>query len=101
MRAGGSCAGEWAVPFPAVPRHGRSVAVAWTVLSAQDRQASLGHPEQLLLGHGVSLVGDPKYQPSPSVPDTWLTYTPRPGRSLWAGSDGARAIAWSGGHGRR
>jgi hypothetical protein len=57
----------------AVPRHGRSVAVAWTVLSAQDRQASLGHPEQLLLGHGVSLVGDPKYQPSPSVPDTWLT----------------------------
>jgi hypothetical protein len=34
----------------------------------QDRQASLGHPGQLLLGHGVSsLVGDPKCQPSPSV----------------------------------
>jgi hypothetical protein len=37
---------------------------------AKDRQASLGHPEQLLLGHGVSfLVGDPECQPSPSVPD--------------------------------
>jgi hypothetical protein len=36
---------------------------------AQDRQASLGHPGQLLLGHGVSsLVGDPECQPSPSVP---------------------------------
>ena len=37
---------------------------------AQDRQASLGHPGQLLLGHGVSsLVGNPKCPPSPSVPD--------------------------------
>jgi hypothetical protein len=36
---------------------------------AQDRQATIGHPEQLLLGHGVSsLVGDPECQPSPSVP---------------------------------
>jgi hypothetical protein len=36
---------------------------------AQDRQAPLGHPGQLLLGHGVSsLVGDPECQPSPSVP---------------------------------
>jgi hypothetical protein len=36
---------------------------------AQDRQATLGHPEQLLLGHRVSfLVGDPECQPSPSVP---------------------------------
>jgi hypothetical protein len=44
--------------------------VAGDLLSvAQDGQASLGHPEQLLLGHGVSsLVGDPKCQPSPSVP---------------------------------
>jgi hypothetical protein len=44
--------------------------VAGDLLSmAQDRQASLGHPGQLLLGHGVSsLVGDPKCQPSPSVP---------------------------------
>jgi hypothetical protein len=44
--------------------------VAGDLLSmAQDRQASLGHPEQLLLGHGVSsLVGDPECQPSPSVP---------------------------------
>jgi transposase InsO family protein len=39
----------------------------------QDRQTSLGHPEQLLLGHGVSsLVGDPKCEPSPSVPDGHL-----------------------------
>src|SRR5512133_2517639 len=38
---------------------------------AQDRQATLGPPEQLLLGHGVSsLVGDPECQPSPSVPYT-------------------------------
>ena len=37
---------------------------------AQDRQAPLGHPGQLLLGHRVSfLVGDPKCQPSPSVPE--------------------------------
>jgi hypothetical protein len=37
---------------------------------AQDRQAAHGHPEQLLLGHGVSsVVGDPKCQPSPSVAD--------------------------------
>src|SRR5262245_33064421 len=44
--------------------------VAGDLLSvAQDRQASLGHPGQLLLGHGVSfLVGDPKCQPSPSIP---------------------------------
>ena len=44
--------------------------VAGDLLSvAQDRQASLGHPEQLLLGHGVSsLVGDPECQPSLSVP---------------------------------
>jgi hypothetical protein len=29
----------------------------------------LGHPEHLLLGHGVSsIVGDPECQPSPSVP---------------------------------
>jgi hypothetical protein len=46
--------------------------VAGDLLSmAQDRQASLGHPGQLLLGHGVSsVVGDPKCQPSPSVPYT-------------------------------
>ena len=44
--------------------------VAGDLLSmAQDRQASLGHPGQLLVGHGVSsLVGDPECQPSPSVP---------------------------------
>src|SRR5215217_214307 len=36
---------------------------------AQDGEASLGHPEQLLLGRGVSsLVEDPECQPSPSVP---------------------------------
>jgi len=34
----------------------------------QDRQATIGHPGQLLLGHGVSsVVGDPECQPSPSV----------------------------------
>jgi hypothetical protein len=44
--------------------------VAGDLLSvAQDRESSLGHPEQLLLGHGVSfLVGDPECQPSLSVP---------------------------------
>ena len=44
--------------------------VAGDLLSvAQDGEASLGHPGQLLLGHGVSsVVGDPKCQPSPSVP---------------------------------
>jgi hypothetical protein len=44
--------------------------VAGDLLSmAQDGESSLGHPGQLLLGHGVSsLVGDPKCQPSPSVP---------------------------------
>jgi hypothetical protein len=44
--------------------------VAGDLLSvAQDREAALGHPGQLLLGHRVSsLVGDPKCQPSPSVP---------------------------------
>jgi len=44
--------------------------VAGDLLSmAQDRQAALGHPGQLLLGHEVSfLVGDPECQPSPSVP---------------------------------
>src|SRR5512133_335924 len=44
--------------------------VAGDLLSmAQDRQAPLGHPGQLLLGHRVSsVVGDPKCQPSPSVP---------------------------------
>jgi hypothetical protein len=37
---------------------------------AQDGESSLGHPGQLLLGHEVSsLVGDPKCQPSPSVPE--------------------------------
>jgi hypothetical protein len=45
--------------------------VAGDLLSVtQDRQAPLGATDQLLLGHGVSsLVGDPKCQPSPSVPD--------------------------------
>jgi hypothetical protein len=45
--------------------------VAGDLLSmAQDRQASRGHPAQLLLGHGVSsLVGDPECPPSPSVLD--------------------------------
>jgi hypothetical protein len=44
--------------------------VAGDLLSmAQDRQAPLGHPGQLLLGHRVSsLVGDPECQPSLSVP---------------------------------
>jgi hypothetical protein len=44
--------------------------VAGDLLSmAQDCQAALGHPGQLLLGHGVSsVVGDPECQPSPSVP---------------------------------
>jgi hypothetical protein len=37
----------------------------------QDRQTPLGATGQLLLGHEVSsLVGDPKCQPSPSVPDS-------------------------------
>jgi len=45
--------------------------VAGDLLSVtKDRQASLGATGQLLLGHRVSsLVGDPKCQPSPSVPD--------------------------------
>jgi hypothetical protein len=44
--------------------------VAGDLLSvAQDGESSLGHPEQLLLGHGVSsVVGDPECQPSLSVP---------------------------------
>jgi hypothetical protein len=42
---------------------------------AQDGQATPGHPEQLLLGHGVSsLVGDPKCQPSPSVPEVLVSF---------------------------
>jgi len=43
--------------------------VAGDLLSmAQDRQAALGHPGQLLLGHRVSsVVGDPECQPSLSV----------------------------------
>jgi hypothetical protein len=45
--------------------------VAGDLLSVtKDRQAPLGATGQLLLGHRVSsLVGDPKRQPSPSVPD--------------------------------
>jgi hypothetical protein len=36
---------------------------------AKHRQPPLGHPGQLLLGHGVSsLVGDPECQAPPSVP---------------------------------
>jgi hypothetical protein len=58
--------------------------VAGDLLSmTKDGQAPFGATGQLLLGHGVSsLVGDPKCQPSPSVPDLGVQERRRPGLGL-------------------
>jgi hypothetical protein len=61
--------GVEALTADAVVAAGQADVVGDLLSMTKDRQAPLGHPGQLLLGHRVSsLVGDPTCQPSPSVP---------------------------------